>query len=201
MHASIRRTCGWVKFLGSRAKWLWHHPAVTEPRVHLRDVTLADADLLDAWQQDGERSEFNDFGVPFEPTPRDVLANGPLRNDRNGVLIIQRVDSGVPIGTVGWHKVGYGPGTASDAWNFGIELRPEARGQGFGTEAQRQLADWLFANTSVNRVEASTDVENVAEQRSLEKAGYVREGIQRGAQFRAGAYHDLVTYSRLRTDR
>ncbi len=44
-------------------------------------------------------------------------------------------------------------------------------------------------------------MENLPEQRSLEKAGYVREGIQRGAQFRAGAYHDLVTYSRLRDDR
>jgi RimJ/RimL family protein N-acetyltransferase len=170
-------------------------------RVRLRDVTLADADLLDAWNQDEERSDYNDFGVPFDPLPRDVLAKGPLRNDRNGVLIIERVDDGEPIGTVGWHKVAYGPGTGSDAWNIGIELRPEARGQGFGTEAQRQVADWLFANTSVNRVEASTDVANVAEQRSLEKAGYFREGIQRGAQFRAGANHDLVTFSRLRTDK
>jgi RimJ/RimL family protein N-acetyltransferase len=43
-------------------------------------------------------------------------------------------------------------------------------------------------------------VQNLAEQRSLEKAGYRREGIQRGAQYRAAAYHDLVTYSRLRGD-
>ncbi|HEX2140962.1 MAG TPA: GNAT family protein, partial [Candidatus Limnocylindria bacterium] len=67
-------------------------------------------------------------------------------------------------------------------------------------EAQRLLARWLFDNSDLNRVEASTDVENVAEQRSLEKAGFVREGIQRGAQFRAGAYHDLVTYAVIRSD-
>ena len=79
-------------------------------------------------------------------------------------------------------------------------MRPEARGHGFGTEAQRQLTDWLFANTTVNRVEAQTDVANVAEQRSLAKAGFRREGIARGSQFRAGGYHDLVTYSRLRDD-
>jgi RimJ/RimL family protein N-acetyltransferase len=52
----------------------------------------------------------------------------------------------------------------------------------------------------VNRIEAQTDVDNVAEQRALEKAGFHREGVARGAQFRAGAYHDLVTYSRLRND-
>jgi RimJ/RimL family protein N-acetyltransferase len=50
----------------------------------------------------------------------------------------------------------------------------------------------------VQRVEASTDVENVAEQRSLEKAGYQREGVLRRAQYRAGDWHDLVVYSVLR---
>jgi len=167
----------------------------------LRDITLADADLLDAWNNDPDRSEFNDFGEPPSPLPREVLANGPLRNDRNGMLVVERLEDGVPIGTVGWHLVHYGPGSQSQAWNFGIELRPEARGQGLGAEAQRLLAEFLFATYDLNRVEASTDVENLPEQRSLEKAGFVREGIQRGAQYRAGSYHDLVTFSRLRDDR
>jgi RimJ/RimL family protein N-acetyltransferase len=83
---------------------------------------------------------------------------------------------------------------------IGIDLLPDARGQGLGTEAQRILADWLFETTPVNRVEASTDVENVAEARALEKAGFTREGIHRGAQFRAGGYHDLLMFSRLRGD-
>ncbi len=79
-------------------------------------------------------------------------------------------------------------------------MAPEARGRSYGSEAQRLLADWLFATTSANRVEAATDIDNVAEQRSLEKAGYQREGVLRGAQFRAGGYHDLVFYARLRSD-
>jgi len=170
--------------------------------VRLRDVTLADADLLDAWNTDGaSRSEFNDFGDPPSPAPRDVLRSGPLRNEHNGVLMVERSSDGTAIGTVGWHRVRYGPNPESDAWNIGIELRPEARGQGLGADAQRQLAEWLFDNTNLNRVEAQTDMENVPEQRSLEKAGFIREGIARGAQFRAGAYHDLVTYSLLRADR
>jgi len=40
----------------------------------------------------------------------------------------------------------------------------------------------------------------VAEQRALEKAGFLREGIARHAQFRAGQWRDLVVYSRLRSD-
>ncbi len=62
----------------------------------------------------------------------------------------------------------------------------------------RQVAEYLFATTNVNRVEASTDVDNLAEQRALEKAGFPREGVLRGAQFRSGAHHDL--FSRLRDD-
>jgi RimJ/RimL family protein N-acetyltransferase len=169
--------------------------------VRLRDVGLADADLLDAWNaDDASRSEFNDFGEPPSRAPRDVLKAGPLRNEHNGVFMVERAADSEPIGTVGWHRVRYGPNPESDAWNIGIELRPEARGRGLGTDAQRQLADWLFANTTLNRVEAQTDVENFAEQRSLEKAGFSREGIARGAQFRAGRFRDLVTYSRLRED-
>jgi RimJ/RimL family protein N-acetyltransferase len=168
-------------------------------RVRLRDLAPADADIVDAWNAAPERSEFNDFGEPPSPLQREVLAHGPMRNEHNGMLLVETV-AGVAIGTVGWHKVRYGPNPESDAWNIGIELEPGSRGRGFGTEAQRELAIYLFDTTDVNRVEASTDVDNLAEQRSLEKAGYTREGIQRGSQFRAGGYHDLVTYARLRDD-
>ncbi len=170
------------------------------PLVRLRDATLDDVDLLDSWETPEMRGAFNDFDLPPGPSLRDALAKGPLRNERNGTLIVERVADGRAVGTVSWHLVRYGPNDESSAWNVGIALIPDARGQGLGPQAQRLLAAELFATTDVDRVEASTDVENVAEQRALEKAGFVREGIQRGAQFRAGARHDLVTYSRLRSD-
>jgi RimJ/RimL family protein N-acetyltransferase len=164
-------------------------------------VTLDDADLLDAWAQAiGDSGGFNDLGQEPRTIDREALAEGPLRNERNGIPIIERIADNRPTGTVGWHRVGYGPTARSDAWRIGIELRPEARGQGHGTDAQRLLAVYLFETTEVNRVEAQTDVDNVAEQHALEKAGYRREGIARGAQHRAGSYHDLMTYAILRDD-
>ena len=167
----------------------------------LRDLVLDDADLVDAWSADPlARGEFNDFGLPHRPLDREALAKGPFRNERNGELIVERLEDGQPIGSISWHMERYGPNDQSAAWNIGISLIPEARGNGYGTEAQRLLADYLFATTPVDRVEASTDVENTAEQRSLEKAGFIREAVLRGVQFRAGARHDLVNYARLRTD-
>ena len=167
--------------------------------VRLIDVTESDLPLLDrlrATQVGG----FNDLGQERRVLAPDAWVTGRLRGEERGELFVQRRSDGAVVGTISYHRVSYGPNAESKAWMIGIDLVPEGRGQGLGTEAQRLLADWLFETTGVNRVEASTDVDNVAEARSLEKAGFTREGVNRGAQFRAGAYHDLVHYARLRSD-
>ena len=81
---------------------------------------------------------------------------------------------------------------------MGITLLPGARGQGVGTEAQRQLVRYLFAHTLVMRIEADTEAENIAEQRALEKAGFTREGVLRSVAYRDGQWRDGVRYSILR---
>jgi RimJ/RimL family protein N-acetyltransferase len=53
----------------------------------------------------------------------------------------------------------------------------------------------------VQRIEAATEVGNVAEQRALEKAGFTREGVHRCTGWRDGAYRDGVWYSMVRTDK
>ena len=151
-----------------------------EPEVLLR---LASAEA---------RGHFNDLG----PVDEERLATGM----RTGRLLVVRLSDGEAIGFVSWHRTHHGPNVGSRAWNIGINLAPEGRGHGFGVEAQRMLAEHLFDTTDVDRVEASTDVENVPEQRALEKAGFTREGRLRGAQERAGGRHDIYLYSLLRSD-
>lgn len=134
--------------------------------------------------------EFNSFDEPGE---RPAVAGV-------GRMIVV-LDDGTPIGSVSWHSVGYGPNRRSRAWNIGITIVPEHRGRGHGAAAQRMLADHLFATSDANRVEATTDTQNLAEQRALERAGFRREGVLRGAQSRAGAWHDLILFACLREDR
>jgi RimJ/RimL family protein N-acetyltransferase len=43
-------------------------------------------------------------------------------------------------------------------------------------------------------------VDNVAEQRALERAGFLREAVMRGTGFARGSFRDGVVYARLRTD-
>ena len=114
-------------------------------------------------------------------------------------MVVRNTD-GQAVGHVSWHQVHYGPNPESAAWNIGISLRTDARGQGLGTEAQRLLAQHLFATTPLQRVEAVTDVENVPEQRALARAGFRREGVLRSAQFRAGRWRDVDVWAVLRDE-
>jgi RimJ/RimL family protein N-acetyltransferase len=103
-----------------------------------------------------------------------------------------------PVGRVSWRRRQTGP--VSHCWEMGIGLLPEARGHGYGAEAHRLLVRYLFEHTTVHRIEAVTEVDNAAEQRALEKAGFTREGVMRGEFWRGGDWRNTVIYSVLRTD-
>jgi RimJ/RimL family protein N-acetyltransferase len=145
---------------------------------------------------DGDREVFDRCASEFDLDEDDRPA--PLPPSPSSWLTI--VEQGVPVGGVSWHVVSYGGTLGCLAWNLGIGLVPQARGRGIGTVAQRLLAEFLFASTELERVEASTDVDNLAEQRSLEKAGFRREGVLRGTQLRGGQRRDIVHYGLLRSD-
>jgi RimJ/RimL family protein N-acetyltransferase len=140
----------------------------------------------------GGQSPFDDFGPQ---QTRTGVASAKL--DDNGGLVIVDADGEV-AGYVSWHWNHWGPSAASRCPMIGIWVLPVGRGRGVGRAAQRTLAELFFRHTTVNRVEAHTDVENVAEQRALEGAGFIREGMTRGAQWRDGAYRDGYLYSILR---
>jgi aminoglycoside 6'-N-acetyltransferase len=72
------------------------------------------------------------------------------------------------------------------------------RGKGIGSAAQDLLARYLFEHTRAERIQASTDIDNLAERGALARAGFQEEGVLRRAQWRAGRWHDMVIYSRLR---
>jgi RimJ/RimL family protein N-acetyltransferase len=60
----------------------------------------------------------------------------------------------------------------------GYSMRPEFRGRGVATQAVRLLSTWAFA-IGVQRLVAGTAPDNLASRRVLEKAGFVRETIER----------------------
>lgn len=167
-------------------------------RVRLRPIEQADLAALEAEANDVDAQGFyNMFGLRRSNTFESSFNEHGFLSDHYGMLRIVTHD-GAAIGSVTYHQVAYGPNSASRTYNFGINIAAAQRGQGYGTEAQRLLADYLLATYPIMRVEASTDISNIPEQRALEKAGFTREGVLRRAQWRAGEWHDLVVYSKLR---
>jgi RimJ/RimL family protein N-acetyltransferase len=163
----------------------------------LRPAAEADLAILERLTQDpGATGEFAWLGWHKLTRYRQRWAENRLISDDTGILMVAR--GADRLGFVSWHKVPSTPGCYY--WNIGIALLPEARGKGHGTQAQRMLARYLFAHTTVQRIEAATEAGNVAEQRALEKAGFTREGVHRCVGWRDGAYRDGVWYSMLRTD-
>lgn len=166
-------------------------------QVRLRAVCFDDLSRLPVSSVEDDRFQF--FGFTATNALERRFAVDGLISDDSGQLVVEDQD-GTLVGSVSWFAVRHGPSSTARALNIGITLLREHRGRGLGSAAQAAFADYLFANTLVERLEAGTDVENLAEQRALEKAGFQREGTARHAQFRAGQWHDLVMYSRLRGD-
>jgi RimJ/RimL family protein N-acetyltransferase len=80
------------------------------------------------------------------------------------------------------------------AWEMGLELAPDARGKGIGTQALIAGAQWAFAH-GAHRVEGSTEESNIAMRRAFEKAGWKFEGVLRALFLEDGVPHDYYSFA------
>ena len=161
------------------------HVVLVAPRESDTDFL----DLLDSPEVAGQWDSFDDPAKEFLD----------FRSYAGGKRIVELADV-TRVGSVSWIQIPYGPNARSLAWSIGITIHPDFRGRHLGAAAQRQLAEMLLDLSDANRVQADTDVDNVAEQRSLERAGFTREGVARQAQWRRGSWHDRIVYSLLREE-
>ncbi|MFI6908535.1 GNAT family N-acetyltransferase [Nonomuraea sp. NPDC050394] len=165
--------------------------------VSLRPVREDDLPFLNHLTNDQEGSGAHQWYGWHDPHHhrRRWEENGFL-TDEGGYLIITRAED--RLGFVSWHK--QTTSRVSYCYEMGLIVASEFRGRGYGTHAQQLLVRYLFDHSTVNRIQAATELSNLAEQRALEKAGFTKEGVLRGIGFRAGRWQDGVLYSILRAD-
>jgi RimJ/RimL family protein N-acetyltransferase len=162
------------------------------PTVRLREIQDDDREFLSSLSTPEAEGEWNTFD-----DPPDERLDGSYYG--GGARIVELVD-GTQVGIVSWIQIPHGPNRRSLAWNIGVTVSLAHRGLRYGAAAQRAIADELLATSDANRVVAETDIGNIAEQRSLERAGFTCEGIARAAQWRNDLWHDSVIYSRIQSD-
>jgi RimJ/RimL family protein N-acetyltransferase len=84
----------------------------------------------------------------------------------------------------------------------GYWARQDVRRRGLTTRALRLVTEWALRAAGCERLVLRADTWNVPSQRVAERAGFVREGVERSARFspRQGRRVDFVVYSRLPSD-
>jgi RimJ/RimL family protein N-acetyltransferase len=82
--------------------------------------------------------------------------------------------------------------------NLGYWVRTSAMGQGVAPAAVRLVADEVFRETDLVRLEIVCAVGNVRSQRVAEKVGAMREGVLRRRLVIPGGCSDAVMYSLVR---
>ena len=116
------------------------------------------------------------------------------RSERSGTWAIvereeNRVIGRVTIFTVledGYAEVSY--------W-----VLPSARGRGVATGACVAATRWAH-DLGLHRIQLQHSTHNEPSRRVALKAGFVEEGIRRGANLHDDGWHDMVLYSHLATD-
>jgi RimJ/RimL family protein N-acetyltransferase len=83
---------------------------------------------------------------------------------------------------------------------LGYSVHPAARGRGVAGRALALVAPWAFMRVGAKRLEARTDPDNVASQRALERAGFTREGLERGSRAVHGVRRDMICWALLPDD-
>jgi RimJ/RimL family protein N-acetyltransferase len=168
-----------------------------DDQVVLARVREEDLATLEAMINDPELTGTHEwFGWSDPHVYRHRWAETGLLGSMGGTLMVRSGND--VLGFVNWRHI---PVTQiSHCWEIGIILAPRARGRGVGTLAQQLLVRYLFSHSLVNRIQATTEISNVSEQRALQRAGFTREGVLRGCGFRDGQWRDGVIYSVLRAE-
>ena len=163
----------------------------------LRPVAVADLPLLRRFQTEPGLVGLDWAGYQDpEAVTRRFAEDGYLGAELGRLMVDDGTGTG-PAGFVSYRDRQY---VNVRHWEIGCALLPERRGQGLGWRAQALLCQYLFQHTPAFRIEAATHEENLAEQHSLDKAGFHLDGVVRAIEYRDGAYRNGYLYSRLRSD-
>lgn len=165
-------------------------------RTIVRQLTLDDAEALVAIvREEPEILPQTLHGVEDAEALAHWLTVSVPNGQRHGVsvhLAIADRETDTLVGFLGLFRVD----ATHDTCEVGYALRRTVRGRGHATEALELASGWALDDCGLHRIELRTLTGNVASMRVAEKAGFRREGIQRGA----GGHQDLVMFSRLATD-
>lgn len=170
-------------------------------RLIIRELTFTDITNVHELHSLPETDEFNTLGIPENiQTTENILKEWiQLQKSeprRSYIFCIDKSDDNTFIGLIAINlgKVKY---KSAEVW---FKIHKNHWRKGYTTEALASVLAFGFNKLKLHRIEAGCAVENIASSKTLEKAGFTREGIKRKKLPIRGEWKDNYFYGILEED-
>ena len=158
--------------------------------VTLRPWREADLPAIVAVCDDPEIARWTRVPSPYtEEDARAYLAGTVV--EETGFAIVGAGDEDDVLGSIGVRDEDDGRA------QVGYLVAARARRRGVASRALRLLSDWCLGEGGMARVQLLTRVDNVASQRTAQRAGFTREGVLRAYMVVGDERHDAVMFGRV----
>ncbi|MBI3773054.1 MAG: GNAT family N-acetyltransferase [Gammaproteobacteria bacterium] len=161
--------------------------------ITLRDYAITDADRLVDLANNENVSRYLIYTFPYPYTKQEAtwwIETGSKANNSVTKVIEYRGDF---VGTIG---ITPQTGWKSHSAEIGYWLGEEYWGKGIATEAIRIMSDLAFSDMNYKKLFAPVLGPNKTSMRTLEKNGYVLEGVFKDEAFKSGQYFDVSYYAK-----
>ncbi|MCB0061806.1 MAG: GNAT family N-acetyltransferase, partial [Caldilineaceae bacterium] len=173
---------------------------LTTERTVTRRFTLADVPALHAIRTDPTVARFQSWdGTSEESIQRFIQSLQGIAPGTPGewfqFAIASRATNEL-MGDCGLHVLAEDPRLGE----IGYTLAQRFQGQGYATEAVSAILDYTFTTLKLHRLAAIVDVRNRGSIKLLERLGFRREGMTRGAFWNKGEWVDEYLYALLQSE-
>ena len=175
-------------------------PVLKTNRLLLRRIVPGDAPAFYEQRRDKELMQY--IARPLATCLEDVqklmdqLDNNINNNESINWTITMPPDDTM-IGSIGFVRMNPEHYRAEVGYMLGAAWH----GKGIMTEALEAVINYGFKEMKLHSIEGGITPKNIASARTLEKAGFVREGLFRENYFWEGEFSDSAVYGLLRSDR
>ncbi|GAB2223853.1 hypothetical protein Droror1_Dr00004597 [Drosera rotundifolia] len=164
--------------------------------IKLRPIELSDVDDFMVWATNEQVTHFCSFSTyTSKEQALDYIKNKAIPHPYYRAICLS---SGKAIGAI---SVSSNTDEHKCRGEIGYVLGKKYWGKGIATRAVKLVGSCIFKEwPHLERLEGLVDVENVASQKVLEKAGFRREGVLRKYLMMKGRCRDMVMFSLLSGD-
>lgn len=164
-------------------------------RVDLRVTEREDVEFLQRARNDPQIRTAMTFTEPRTREQVEEFYENTISADNGDAnFLICASGNDDPIGEANLFRV------EDDRAEIAYWLVPEARGEGYATEAVSLLLDYAFETRGLHRAYARVVAFNDDSRALVERLGFTEEGRLRDHAFLDGAYSDVLYYGLLREE-